>query len=241
MRAAACVFVVSCGAAEVDTREQHTGDERSITTGDPRVFAEIAVGASITEYDVDNGGAAPSMSVERRVRINGGSSESRVAGLRVFVDGVELREVGSATYPEVFGFMSSSIVPQRGAPARFELRYQGSTFSFTVRPLEVEFERPQWNEEVPASESLTVTWSGFERAPVDFHLTVTEPCEVGLVPTEVGKTSGVLQPHAGAGRALPCSTTLEARWVLSEITLESPCRALTVGREAIRRQRMVLR
>jgi hypothetical protein len=208
------------------------GDEVPPPMGDTSVFASIDVLIRVSEYqhrdsDARIPGELPPIRLGRgvHVTIDGGRSEGRVPGLRVFANGSEVDEVGSAADPPSFSYqyyphyhVSEPLV--RGDRTLLELRLDGASFHVWVDPLAGEITSPSSEASVSPDAPLLVRFTGgFGEAQVSMYAARAEGggrCAVEYRVRAVREHEAELAPEWPADdtprAGPPCSAEVEVGW-----------------------------
>jgi hypothetical protein len=196
-------------------------------SGDQRVFSEIDVEIRTSVGDTFDPNVATDPPLTTNggayVWINDGTSEGRVPGLRVFADGTEIEESGSAAAPPTFSFQYNRSDAVHGQPVDLEFRYQGASVTLRTEPLVVELTSPLAEQTVPADQELVIRWSGVRSAPTELLLSPTDPCTVALERVAIGETEAVFAPVSDPqGNDPPCRFNLTASWSSGQMPSLSP-------------------
>jgi hypothetical protein len=221
-----------------------------VSTGDQSVFSAIDVDASLSGYDSvsnarDDAGNFPALPAIRydatiRVKINAGTSETRVPGLEIFARGKQLTEVGSAGLPQQFDYQGQLDQPLAESAVELTFRYQGSSFSTAVTPLFVTIVSPAQDSPITRDSLPVLSWLGLDQAPA---LQVLGACGFELEPGEVTNTSvsfravllePAMEPRDG------CSFQLHSSWRLEDEHLAPPFASLKVRRSTSRLHRFTV-
>jgi hypothetical protein len=221
-----------------------------VATGDQSVFSEIQVDATLSAYDAvdnapDEAGNFPAVAPIRpgaslRVRINAGTSETRVPGLEIFARGKPLREIGSAGLPQQFDYQGQLDEPLAESAVDLTFRYQDSSFTVAVAPLSVTIVSPAQDSRITRETLPVLTWVGLEQAPT---LEVFGVCGFKLEPYEVTNTSvsfRAIPQTPPVGRTDNCTFTLYSSWQLEEEMQPSPFASLKVRRSVKHLHRLTL-
>jgi hypothetical protein len=221
-----------------------------LATGDQTVFSGIQIDVTLSGYDsvsqaLDEAGNFPALPAIRydatiRVKINAGTSETRVPGLEIFARGKELPEIGSAGWPQQFDYQGQLDEPLAESAVDLTFRYQGSSFSLGVPPLFVTVLSPAQDSPITRDSLPVLSWVGLEQAPA---LQVLGACGFELEPNEVTTSSvsfvavplePAMEPRDG------CRFELSSSWRLEEPAQPTPFAGLTVHRSTKRLRRLIL-
>ena len=206
-----------------------------LPTGDQSVFGAIDVAIQVLDYDDYAGDSAGPLAppievhVTSRIKINGGTGAGRVPELRIFGDGIELNEVGSAAAPPAFTFTTHS----NQDPAHsmlLEFRYGESSFAFLAEPLDVQFTAPAKGETVEVNDTLIVRWRGIAAAPSEpFGFSDTNCVSpIKLVSAEEDSATFTRDPTTAPSE---CEAEITATWASEEDSvMNTPFRSFVVTR-----------
>lgn len=236
---AGCGRTISTADAAAD------GGEES-PKGDQTVFSDIDVHVAVAGFDnVDfdardaSGAPFPEPPIHVRasviIEINGAMSEGRVPELRVFGDGAELEEIGSAGWPQRFSFQHGLDAAAHGQRLDLGFRYAASEFTLSVWPPVIELTRPAADEAVSSVEPLSLEWTGTEAALGTVLISPRgQTCAVGY--RKSGETTFVPE-RRDTGAEPPCRFELSADWQVDIPEPQSPFRSLQVAGRTRRIQR----
>jgi hypothetical protein len=237
--------VMGCGKSERHPEATGGGDAGTSATGDQAVFSEIDVVVELSVGDiVDYEAAAPTAeppiraSAYVRVEINGARAETRVAGLQVLVDDVELTESGSAGLPQQFSYQGSVDDAMHGQELELEFRYQASSFPLAIAAPVVELTAPAAEATLSAEEAVTLAWVGAEAPPDPLILgPLGQACKVDL---RRASDTTFAPMRDEVGQEPPCRFEISATWRVEATTPPSPFESLRLERGTRRVQRFTL-
>jgi hypothetical protein len=223
------MLVASCG------RSHHADavidGEEPPPMGDQSVFNAFDVAVEVLDYDDENDDPPIRTHVTSRISINGTTSAGRVPGLRIFGDGLELDEVGSAGDPPKFSFTHAPSSDAPGARMVLEFRYEDASFALGVEPLAVEITSPAAGETVTVDDTLVVQWSGIEAPPSGIFGISGGSCSTPFTMLDLDESAATFTRSAPAEGEPSCELEITGTWASeAERVPSTPFRSFTLAR-----------
>lgn len=220
---------------------------KRLDASDSTVFSEIDVRIRVYSSDSVDSNARdedgnflpePPIVASRgaRIEINDGTAEGRVSGLRVFSDGEELTETGSAGSPQKFSFQRDDLdTPDQDQDFEISFRYEEASYAVSVSPLEVELTSPTPDQMLRENDPLTLEWTGIDVSPEPVVIGARgQSCILTFTPID---DSTFVQERKQAGQEPPCRFELSADWAAESVVSDSAFRSLVLVRAARRIRR----